>query len=323
MIISESEINHIRELSGLRSYMIEKVIQLLNLLNKLNSHPYLKNKLILKGGSALNLFIFKIPRLSVDIDLNYVGFLNRDQMVKDRPKIMKAIEAVLSREEFSIRRVPDEHAGGKFRTCYQSYTGQTNNLEMDLNFMLRLPLWDVKKANSYGLGRYNAVGIPILDLHELVAAKLVALFARKQMRDLFDTSQILKLQSLKPEKLKLGFIVYGAMNRIDWRTISLDELTFDIKDLHRNLLPLLTTNAIPDEEEQFGFLEKLQSECRENLKDYIRFTDREMKFLDEILDRGRIEVSLLTDDPRLQDRILNQPMLKWKALNVRRHYSLE
>ena len=34
-----------------------------------------KNRLVLKGGTALNLFFFDLPRLSVDIDLNYVGKL--------------------------------------------------------------------------------------------------------------------------------------------------------------------------------------------------------------------------------------------------------
>ena len=48
-------------------------LHLMGLLDTLQSHPFLKGKLILKSGSALNLFVFDVTRLSVDIDLNYVG----------------------------------------------------------------------------------------------------------------------------------------------------------------------------------------------------------------------------------------------------------
>lgn len=52
--------------------MIEKVLHLLRLLQAMNTHPFLKGKWVLKGGTALNLFLFNLPRLSVDIDLNYI-----------------------------------------------------------------------------------------------------------------------------------------------------------------------------------------------------------------------------------------------------------
>ena len=71
MKYSSSEIHEIAKTTGF--IVIEKVLHLLNLLTTLNSHPGLKEKLALKGGTALNLFIFTMPRLSVDIDLNYMG----------------------------------------------------------------------------------------------------------------------------------------------------------------------------------------------------------------------------------------------------------
>jgi predicted nucleotidyltransferase component of viral defense system len=51
--------------------------RLLELLAGLESHPYLRGRLALKGGTALNVFVFDLPRLSVDIDLNYVGAADR------------------------------------------------------------------------------------------------------------------------------------------------------------------------------------------------------------------------------------------------------
>ena len=49
------------------------------------------------------------------------------------------------------------------------------------------------------------------------------------------------------------------------------------------------------------------------------FTKSESAFLDRILDDGRIEPSLLTTDRDLAERITSQPLLEWKALNVRQH----
>ena len=72
MRISKERLSSEAEGTGFRAEVLEKVIHLLNLLETLHKHPFLKNRLALKGGTALNLFLFDVPRLSVDIDLNYV-----------------------------------------------------------------------------------------------------------------------------------------------------------------------------------------------------------------------------------------------------------
>ena len=91
-------------------------------------------------------------------------------MLADRPKIEQAAQAVFSREGFAVRRVPSEHAGGKWRLSYRSFTGQPANLDVDFNFMYRQPLWEIHHADSHPLGDFQAKRIPILDLHELAAA---------------------------------------------------------------------------------------------------------------------------------------------------------
>ena len=65
------------EATGFQPEFLEKTFHLLALLDAVNSHPFLRGKLALKGGTALNLFVFDVPRLSVDIDLNYVGAESR------------------------------------------------------------------------------------------------------------------------------------------------------------------------------------------------------------------------------------------------------
>jgi predicted nucleotidyltransferase component of viral defense system len=69
MKISPEKLAAEAEATGFRPDVLEKVAQLLGLLDALRSHPFLKGKLVLKGGTALSLFVFEVPRLSVDIDL--------------------------------------------------------------------------------------------------------------------------------------------------------------------------------------------------------------------------------------------------------------
>ena len=83
--------------------MLEKVAHLLGLLDAIRSHPFLRDRLALKGGTALNLFVFDVPRLSVDIDLNYVGAESRSAMLEERPRLEEALQAVFGREDFTVR----------------------------------------------------------------------------------------------------------------------------------------------------------------------------------------------------------------------------
>jgi predicted nucleotidyltransferase component of viral defense system len=220
MKISPEKLAAEAEATGFRPDVLEKVAQLLGLLNALRSHPFLKGKLVLKGGTALNLFVFDVPRLSVDIDLNYVGAEDRDGMLAERPKVEQAVQAVFAREGFTVRRMPEEHAGGKWSLRYGNGPGRAGNLEVDLNFMFRVPLWPVTIRDSHFVGSWRATEIPVLDHHELAAGKLAALLSRRQARDLFDGHRILRMDEIDSNRLRTGFVVYGAMNRKDWRTVS-------------------------------------------------------------------------------------------------------
>ena len=321
MNFSSSEIMPVAESTGFAAEMVEKVLYLLNLLDALNSHPFLKGKWVLKGGTALNMFMLDLPRLSVDIDLNYIGTLDREGMLMDRPKFEQAVQAVFSREGFTTRRVPDEHTGGKWRLSYQSFTGQSGNLEVDLNFMFRQPLWDIQPADSHPLGDFQAKSVPVLDLHELAAGKLAALLARGQARDLFDCHQILNMDDLKRDRLRLAFVVYGGMNRKDWRTVSIEDVVFDPTELTRLLIPTLDARAI-QEQSPAEFGARLVRECREGLSVVLPFNDAEREFLNVLLDKVEINSTILTADETLQKRIGHQPLLKWKALNVRKYKGL-
>lgn len=322
MKISKEKLVAEAEATGFRLDVLEKVAHLLGLLDALWSHPFLKGMLVLKGGTAINLFVFNVPRLSVDIDLNYVGAEDRDGMLAERPKVEQAVQAVFAREGFTVRRMPDEHAGGKWSLRYENAPGRSGNLEVDINFMFRLPLWPVTTLDSHFVGTWRATGIPVLDHHELASGKLAALLARKQARDLFDSHRVLQMDNLDSRRLRIGFVVYGAMNRKDWRTVSADVVKFDAMELVRQLFPTLRVNSPELHVESTEYGARLVKECREGLSAVLPFTDSERMFLDRLLDWGEIDPTLLTTDPSLQWRIRSQPLLKWKAINVRRHKGL-
>lgn len=316
MRISKERLTAEAASSGFRPEVLEKAILLLGLLRGLGRHPFLKGKLALKGGSALNLFLFDMPRLSVDADLNYIGSVEREAMLADRPKVEKAVKAVCKGEGFAVTRSPEEHAGGKWRLRYRSALGRGGKLALDLNFLSRVPLWPASLRDSQPIGSYKARAM-LLDVHEIAAGKLAALLARRASRDLFDAHQLLTKGGLDRGKLRLAFVVYGAMSRKDWRTVSADDVDFDPSEAKNLLIPLLRGGAGQGKAAE-AWAADLVRGCRKGLKAALPFGKREREFLDRLLDHGEIEPSLLTRDADLAGRISLHPGLRWKALNVRR-----
>ena len=71
----------------------------------------------------------------MDIDLNYIGQVNREKMLEERPLIEDAIVQILLQNQLEPERKPNYHAGGKMIWRYPSLLGQKGNLEIDLNYM--------------------------------------------------------------------------------------------------------------------------------------------------------------------------------------------
>ena len=112
------------------------------------------------------------------------------------------------------------------------------------------------------------------------------------------------------------------MNRRDWRTVSAEEVLFDSAELVRQLIPTLSLDSAEAFKKSSDYGERLAKECREGLAAVLPFTKSEREFLDLLLEQGIIEPALLTTDASLQRRIQSQPLLEWKASNVRRHKGL-
>jgi predicted nucleotidyltransferase component of viral defense system len=309
--------------TGFGAEPLEKVFRLMALLDALNSHPFLKTRIALKGGTALNLFHFDVPRLSVDIDLNYIGAAERDTRLAERPKVERAVQAACSREGLAIKRVPTDHAGGKWRLTYVGAKGGSGNLELDVNFMLRTPLWPCTTKDCHAVGSVRAAPVRVLDLHELTAGKLAALLARSASRDVFDAHALLVTPGLDRAKLRLGFVVYGGINRKGWRTVSPADVTAEATEVQLELVPVLRADRAPAKREVAAWTSNLVEECRERLSLVLPLRDREMEFLGRLNDRGEIVPDLVTADPVMQETVRQHPGLKWKALNVRKHRGLD
>lgn len=192
-----------------------------------------------------------------------------------------------------------------------------------MNFLLRTPRWATAPADSKRIGAFGVSGVPMLDLHELAAGKLAALLGRAASRDLFDVRELLTATTLDPERLRLGFVVYGGISRRDWRTVSLDDVRVDPRELDQQLVPLLRAGAAPARADRVAWSERLVSECRERLAVLLPLRAAEMAFLDRLNDRGEIVPELLTTEVEMQQLLRGHPGLRWKALNVRQHRGLD
>lgn len=103
-----------------------------------------------------------------------------------RPVFEAALVACCEREDCVVRRVPTEHAGGKFRLRYTGAAGGTGTLEVDVNFLLRRPLLAIERRALRFPADAGGEPIPLLALEEIAAGKFTALLARRAARDAFD-----------------------------------------------------------------------------------------------------------------------------------------
>lgn len=320
MNFSAREIADAAASTGHNAESLERVVRLVELLNDLRVHPFLAERLALKGGTALNLFTFDIPRLSVDIDLNYIGAGERPVMLAEKPRVLEALRAVFERQQLTVKRLPeDKDDGFKSILGYRRGDGQPGNLELDVNFMLRVPLWPPERADSRSLAGRQARSILILDRHELAAGKLHAAFTRKKSRDLFDLERLLGHVDFDVERLRLGFVAYGGMSRDDWRTRTLEHLDASVKDVERQLTPMLRRGAAPSRQDLAEWTRRMVENCRVLAGSLLPLRPNEREFLDGLNDRGEIRPELLTADLAFRERLARHPQLLWKAQNVRQH----
>lgn len=296
---------------------LEKVLRLLDLLQEIAGDSFLSERLVLKGGTALNAFYLGLDRLSVDIDLNHIGALDRETMLRERQNVEAALNRLLDSQGYGVRRQPNEHAGGKWLARYGSALGGNATLELDLNYMARQPLFGAARMDSLSLGGNRATDILVLDLEEIVAGKLVALLDRDAGRDFFDARRILSIKGLDWDGIKAAVLAIGSSGRRDWRTRSVTDIRGDRQEIRQNLTICLRRGHFADTDDIDNWIDETVALCRERLAFLFELTPNEQIFLDRLLDDGEIDASLLNVAPEVQTRIDAMPMLAWKAQHVR------
>ena len=314
MLISKKDLLSEAKAKGYKPDMLEKVYRLLDIFQQMMSIPYLRQRLVLKGGTALNLFYYQTaPRLSVDIDLNYIGAVDRETMLSEKPLINDALEQIMRQNQLEPDRTPTQHAGGKMIWYANSVLGQRSALEIDINYMYRQPLWPIilKQPNVGGYENWQA---PILNIHELTAGKLTALFDRRVSRDFFDAHYLLNQASLKQEKLRIALTTYLAMTEIDLNMLKPETIQYNLSDLKNRLLPTLHQQGFPRARPALtSWSAKILGELHEKLAAILPLQSNEIDFITTIRNTGEIKADLITTDIGLAEKIKAQPALHWAA----------
>lgn len=160
----------------------------------------------LKGGTAINLFVRDMPRLSVDIDLTYLPFEERSIALAG---IAEALRRIKARMETAIpackvTMVPQSD-GQEAKIVCQTAGAQ---IKVEVNTILRghlLPsrLMDIAGTVENEFRRFMAV--QVISHAELFGGKICAALDRQHPRDLFDVHQMLENEGLT-EEIRLGFI---------------------------------------------------------------------------------------------------------------------
>lgn len=162
----------------------------------------------LKGGTAINLFVRDLPRLSVDIDLVYLPRSSREESLRE-------IEAALARlDELMTCRVPGLQVIGRGKPdAPKRVVGTTDaRIKIEPNPVLRGTVYEpewrslVPAAEEYfGL----SVDVPVVSHADLYAGKLCAALDRSHPRDWFDVYLLMENEGVSDE-LRRAFVVYVA-----------------------------------------------------------------------------------------------------------------
>jgi len=193
---------------------VEKVYRLVQLLEEMNKHPILRECLALKGGTALNIVLWDAPRLSVDIDFNYIGSLDKETMLKEREEIDAILQNIFRFLLYSTE-VQRKYANWTYSLSYVPFNANRpeESLEVEINYILRIPLLPTQITQPKQL--FQTLTVPslrLLSIEEIAAAKFSALLSRATPRDLFDSyNLLLHADTLDWNSLKSCFVFYRCL----------------------------------------------------------------------------------------------------------------
>lgn len=162
----------------------------------------------LKGGTAINLFVRDLPRLSVDIDLAYLPVEDRETSLANIDAAMRRIEA---RAKAVLRGVTTQlvrlGSGGPATKVLVRQGGALVKVEVTpvsrgVVYAPEQRAVSERVQDAFGFAEMGVVSFP-----DLYAGKLVAAMDRQHPRDLFDVRDLFRHEGVSDE-LRRAFIVY-------------------------------------------------------------------------------------------------------------------
>ena len=172
---------------------LEKVCRLADVLKFMETDELLSEAIALKGGTAINLTIFDLPRLSVDIDLDYCRSIDREEMLADRNIITDKISKYMNANGYTLSpKSKNYHALDSFVYEYVNCGGVKDNIKIEINYMLRCHVLPVARREVKL--PWNEEKLTVLSVAplEIFASKTVALLTRTAPRDLYDMYNMVK-----------------------------------------------------------------------------------------------------------------------------------
>ncbi|MGA2435406.1 MAG: nucleotidyl transferase AbiEii/AbiGii toxin family protein, partial [Bryobacteraceae bacterium] len=162
----------------------------------------------LKGGTAINLFVRDMPRLSVDIDLTYLPIAGRAASLMEIDAAMRRIADAIGRgipgARVSPSRLQDENCITKLIVHADSV--QT---KIEVTPVLRGCVYEpsTRAVSAQVEEEFGFAEIQVVSFPDLYAGKIVAALDRQHPRDLFDVRDLLANEGINDE-LRKAFIVY-------------------------------------------------------------------------------------------------------------------
>jgi predicted nucleotidyltransferase component of viral defense system len=174
----------------------------------LQTIPFIAKERIfaLKGGTAINLFVWDMPRLSVDIDLTYLSFDDRESALKNISEGLARIKSDLEQSIPNISVTAASRDGQDVKINCQLPGAQ---IKIEVNTTTRgsirpTRLMRVRDTVEDAFGKFAA--IHVVSHGELYGGKVCAALDRQHPRDLFDIKLLLDKEGFSDE-IKEGFLV--------------------------------------------------------------------------------------------------------------------
>lgn len=204
MIMSSYNKDYIESVAKEKGFLrdnLEKVIRLTGILRYFSQIDLLKESLVLKGGTAINLTIFQMPRLSVDIDLDFAQNISREEMIDKREQVNTLILDFMSEEGYILRPgTKNPHTLDSWIFGYTNTGGNPDKIKIEVNYSDRCYVLPIVEKNVT-IDFLGNIKVNVLSPIELFASKINALISRAAVRDIFsikgNTNLIFFLTKLK------------------------------------------------------------------------------------------------------------------------------